>query len=69
MLCLAEKRSDSYCMTRDLGRWSGAEAPTHNSSYDGYGWKVPIHTFNGYKNKTLVLAQVLQEPDVKLGLK
>lgn len=56
-------------MTRDWGRWSGAKAPTYNSSYDGYGGKVPIHTFNGYENKTLVLAQVLQEPDVKLGLK
>ena len=37
-----------------------AKDPIHNSSYDGYGGKVPIHAFNGYKNKKLVLAQVLQ---------
>lgn len=54
---------------QSLEQESGTKDPTYNSSYDGYGGKVPIHTFNGYKNKKLGLAQALQESDVQLGLK
>lgn len=67
MLCSAEKRGDSYCMTR---AWSRVRNQGSNIQLElWWVWrKVPIHTFNGYKNKKFGLAQVLKS-DVQLGLK